>query len=101
MYQIIRIQVDDGDVKVRYRLVTPDSGVMHDVAKIELNNLDRLGQLDDEWPVSDDDIFATRDEAYDCLIKGIREEIVKHKNSADYLEKEIQHIQNRRTENGE
>lgn len=98
VYQVIRIQVDDGAVKVRYRLVTPDSAVMHDVAKIDINELDRL---DDEWPVSDNDIFATRDEAYKCLIDGIRKEIVNHRNSADYLEQEIQHIQNRRTNDGD
>lgn len=98
VYQVIRIQVDDGAVRVRYRLVTPDSGVMHDVSKIDINDLDRL---DDEWPVSDADIFATRDEAYKCLIDGIRKEIVNHRNSADYLEQEIQHIQNRRTNDGD
>jgi hypothetical protein len=94
VFQTIVIQVDDGEPKVRYRLQAREQlGDKEHVSTADLPELFRT--LEDEFVIEDKDLFETREEALDCLIAGIREEIKQHRKTADYLEEEIPRIINR------
>lgn len=94
VFQTIGIQVDDNDQKTRYRLQSPDEiGEREHVSTADLPEL--FDTLEDEFVIEDADLFATKEEALDCLIAGIREEIKQHRKTADYLEEEIPRIINR------
>ena len=89
VYQVIKIQIDDGPMQVRYRMVESDRDMLEPVI------IDHLSALDDEWNIGDDDLFATHLEALEHLLDTMRRESEKCKDKAAFLLEEIERLKNR------
>ena len=90
VYQVVSVQVDGGPVKTRYRLATVDE---RDAP--ELIDMNHLAVLDEEWDVSDYDLFPSELEALDELFDRMRKESAECTKRAAWLLEEIERVKAR------